>query len=189
MLLLIEKYMYSHSTSSSFHFTIDSLRNICFREEEKKENGEERTWWGRLKRWNMDGKDGYLPEWKTEFKWKGKKSYGGTNCSNTANLKRMRGEARRLHERQRGRGGKWGGGRGAYNSEWQAEKERQRREWERGKVAGEIREWQDEGLNDGGEGGQEGDGLKSRDTELWGYMSKREGREAGEMSEWFDVLQ
>lgn len=43
----------------------------------------------------MDGKDGYLPEWKTEFKWKGKKSYGGTNCSNTANLKRMRGEARR----------------------------------------------------------------------------------------------
>lgn len=58
-----------------------------------------------------------------------------------------------------------------------------------GKVAGEIREWQDEGLNDGGEGGQEGDGLKSRDTELWGYMSKREGREAGEMSEWFDVLQ
>lgn len=100
-----------------------------------------------------------------------------------------RGEARRLHERQRGRGGKWGGGRGAYNSEWQAEKERQRREWELGKVAGEIREWQDEGLNDGGEGGQEGDGLKSRDTELWGYMSKREGREAGEMSEWFDVLQ
>lgn len=44
-------------------------------------------------------------------------------------------------------------------------------------------------MNDGGERGQEGDGLKSRDTELRGYMSKREGREAGEMSEWFDVLQ
>ena len=30
-------------------------------------------------------------------------------------------------------------------------------------------------------GGQEGDGLKSRDTELRGYKSKREGREAGLM--------
>lgn len=41
----------------------------------------------------------------------------------------------------------------------------------------------------GGDGVQEGDGLKSRDTELRGYMSKREGRGAGEMSAWFDVLQ
>lgn len=154
MLLQIEKYMYPYSTSTSSHFTLDSLRNICFREEGKKENGEERTWWRRLKRWNRDCKDGYLLEWKTEFKWKGKKSYGGTNCSNTANLNK---EARRLPERQRGRGGKWGGGRASTTmNDRQRKKDRGANE-SSGKVAGEIREWQDEGLNDGGGGRREMD--------------------------------
>lgn len=90
----------------------------------------------------MDGKDGYLPEWKTEFKWKGKKSYGGTNCSNTANLKRMRGEARR--------GGFTNGSEDEGESEGAAEarttvndrqRKRDRGENESsGKVTGEIRE-------------------------------------------------
>ena len=141
--------MYLYSTYTSFHFTIDSLRNICSREEEKKENGEERTWWRGLKRWNIDGKDGYLSEWKKDFKWKGKKSYGGTNCSNTANLKRRRGGFTNSSEDE----GESEGAAEARTTVNDRQRKRDRGANESsGKVAGEIREWQDGGLNDGGGG-------------------------------------
>lgn len=98
-----------------------------------------------------------LTQWKTEFRWKGKRVMERQTVAIHQNLKR-----RQLDEWQWG-WGKMRGWQGVYNSEWQTERETEERV--RARESGwrnkGVTEWRIEWVR-----GHEGEKLKSGDTQL-----------------------